>query len=100
VVIRASGDLDMLTAGAFHEALWPRFAAAGERTIVLDLSGIGFLGSAGLAELVAARDTVSGKGVSLVLVASARSVLRPLEVTGLLPLFQVFESVEAALREV
>jgi anti-sigma B factor antagonist len=99
VVIRVAGEFDMLTASPFHDALWPRLDTTG-RTVVLDLTEVGFLGSSGLAELVAARDTVTRAGGSLVLVADGRTVLRPLEVTGLLHLFPVHDSVEAALREV
>jgi anti-sigma B factor antagonist len=98
-VLRLTGDLDLLTAGVLHDRLWPHLDRANS-AIVLDFTQVGFLGSAGLSELVAANDTATRGGVRLFLVASSRTVLRPLEITGLRPLFQVFDSVEAALRQV
>ncbi|HEV2780715.1 MAG TPA: STAS domain-containing protein [Actinophytocola sp.] len=98
-VLRLTGDLDLLTAGVLHGRLWPHLERPNS-TVVLDFAQVGFLGSAGLSELVAANDTATKNGVRLVLVASSRTVLRPLEITGLRSLFQVFDSVEAALRQV
>jgi anti-sigma B factor antagonist len=95
-VMRLSGDLDLLTAPLLQRQLRPLLG--GEGTVLVDLTGIGFLGSAGLAELTAARDTAATNGSRIVLVASGRAVVRPLEVTGLYPIFEIRESVEAALE--
>jgi len=97
-VVSLRGDLDLLTAPVLHERLWPLLDKA-ERTVLVDLGDVGFLGSAGLAELAAAHDLATRHGARIVLVASARTVLRPLEVTGLNTLFPTFDSVEAALRD-
>jgi anti-anti-sigma factor len=91
-VVGLRGDLDLLTAPLLREALRPLIDAAG--AVLVDLSGVEFLGSSGLAELAAAQDG----GARIVLVASGRAVVRPLEVTGLAPLFQIYESVDAALK--
>jgi anti-sigma B factor antagonist len=98
IVVRASGEIDMLTAQVLHEHVSPCLVESG-RLVLLDLTGVGFLGSAGLAELVATRDVASRNGVRLRLVANSRVVLRPLEVTGLLELFEVFATVDAARNE-
>jgi anti-sigma B factor antagonist len=98
VVLSLSGDLDLLTSPLLHERLWPLLGQPDGR-VVVDLSEVGFLGSAGLAELAAAHDTGTRQGVRIVLVASTRAVLRPLEVTGLHTLFPMFDSVESALRD-
>jgi anti-sigma B factor antagonist len=98
VVVRLIGDLDLLTATRFRERLRPLLDQPGQ-TVLVELSGLSFLGSAGLAELAAAHDTATKIGARIVLVANARAVLRPLEVTGLHTLFPIFESVEAAWRE-
>ena len=96
VVVRVAGDLDLMTATVFHDQVWPVLGENGA-TVVLDLSGVGFLGSAGLAELVGANDRTALSGGRLVLVASSRTVLRPLEITGLNALFRIEESLDSAL---
>ncbi len=90
------GDLDLRTAPLLRAALQPLAHAAG--TVLVDLSGLDFLGSAGLAELAGAQDAASGNSSRIVLVASGRAVVRPLEVTGLATLFQIYETVDAALE--
>lgn len=98
VVVHVTGDLDLYTASVLHERLWPHLEQ--NDMVVIDLSGVAFLGSAGLSELVAAHDTATRNGVRIRLVATGHAVLRPLEVTGLRTAFDIVDSVEAALREV
>lgn len=95
-VVTVHGDLDLRTAPLLQEALRPPVQGPG--AVIVDLRDVDFLGSAGLAELAGAQNTASGNGARLVLVASGRVVLRPLEVTGLATLFDIFESVDAALE--
>lgn len=95
-VVALSGDVDLLTAGVLHDRLWPHLRA-GNSAVVLDLTGVDFLGSAGLSELVAAREAATRTELRLLLVASSRVVLRPLEITGLRSLFAIYDTVAAAL---
>jgi len=86
VVLRVSGELDMLTAPILTEYVQEQFgrdAASGPRTVVFDLTRVSFLGSAGLAVLAHAQTAAAGRGDAVQIVATARAVLRPLEVTGL-----------------
>ena len=64
---------------------------------MLDLSDVTFLGSAGLAVLVAAKDAADARGNTLRLVCGSRIVTRALEATGLLTLFDVADGVPQAL---
>jgi len=66
--------------------------------VVLDLTEVTFLGSAGLAVLGAAKDQVERNGKTLKLVCGSRIVTRALEATGLLSLFEVADGVPEALR--
>lgn len=97
-VVRLTGDLDMLTSPVLRDHLQPLLGPA-DRAVLIDLSGVDFLGSAGLAELAAANDTATRNGVRLALVATNRAVRRPLEITGLHTVFTMFDSVEAALHQ-
>ena len=87
VVLRVSGEIDMLTAPVLSEHVQEQFArpepGGTPRTLVFDLTRVSFLGSAGLAVLAHAQTTAADRGDAVQVVANARAVLRPLEVTGL-----------------
>jgi anti-sigma B factor antagonist len=81
-VAEVRGDLDTTTACAFDG--WVREHWAGRDDLVLDLDGVGFLASAGIAVLMGLRLDAPGHGVRLHLAGrSNRAVRRPLEVLGL-----------------
>ncbi len=95
-VLAVSGEVDMLTAPQLRaDAL--RHLDAGS-TLVLDMSGVSFLGSAGLAVLVEASQHAKRRDAAFRVVAVKRAVTRPLAATGLGEVFSVFESVEQALE--
>jgi anti-anti-sigma factor len=95
-VVRLTGDLDLLTAPLLHDQLWPLLAGP-DGMVIIDLSGVVFLGSAGLSELAAASDTAGRHGTVMRLVADTHAVLRPLEVTGMHTLFPIFDTVDSAV---
>jgi len=81
VVISVSGTLDMLTAPQLEAAV----AAALSRhpaAIIVDLSGVDFLASAGMAVLVAVRDRAEGV-FEFRVVADGPATSRPLRLVGL-----------------
>jgi anti-sigma B factor antagonist len=96
-LLQASGEIDILSAPALRSALLPALETA-ER-VVLDLSGVSFLGSSGLAVLVEARDQAQQGGHGLRLVCSSRIVLRALEATGLRDLFDIAADLPTALAD-
>jgi anti-anti-sigma factor len=96
VILHVAGEIDLLTAAVLGERLREHIDPS-SRMLVLNLTEVSFLGSAGLAEIVSASQTGADLGARLVLVATNRAVLRPLEVTGLLSLFTVYETVDAAI---
>ena len=93
-VVRASGEIDILSAPALRTALLPALESAEQ--VVLDLSDVSFLGSSGLAVLVEARDQAQRSDHHLRLICSSRIVLRALEATGLRELFDVVTDPPAA----
>jgi anti-anti-sigma factor len=97
VVIAATGEVDTLTAPLLRD---PLLAAVDDAALtVLDLSGVQFLGSSGLAVLVEARGRAQEGGRRLRLVCEVRMVLRALEATGLRSLFEVVTDLPTALRD-
>jgi anti-sigma B factor antagonist len=95
-VMHVVGEIDTLTAPVLRSRLDEQVSAA--RLLVLDLTDVTFLGSAGLAVLVAAKDDADRRRHTLRLVPGSRIVTRALEATGLLGLFDIAEGVPQALE--
>lgn len=95
-VVHVVGEIDTLTAPVLRGRLDEHLPAV--TLLVLDLSEVSFLGSAGLAVLVAAKDDADRRGHVLRLVCGSRIVTRALEATGLMDLFDVADGVPQALR--
>lgn len=95
VVATVSGEVDMLTAPALRAVVLAELDDCA--VLVIDLSGVGFLGSAGLAVLVEASHEAQRRQVELRLVAGGRAVRRPLEITGLAEVLTTFPSRDDAV---
>jgi anti-sigma B factor antagonist len=94
-VVHVVGEIDTLTAPVLRAQLDEHIPTV--PLLVLNLSDVTFLGSAGLAVLVAAKDAADARGHTLRLVCGSRIVIRALEATGLLTLFDVADGVPEAL---
>jgi anti-anti-sigma factor len=93
-VLAVSGEIDLATIPAFEgaiaEALTQRPTA-----LIVDLSAVDFLASAGLQALVATHEKVSGTaGFAVVAVGPATS--RPIELTGLDQILSLHSSLRDA----
>lgn len=93
-VVTVSGDLDMLTAPQLRGLLGELLAQT-PKVLVVDLTAVAFLGSAGLAALMRAHEQAGG--VELRIVASAREIHRAFTVTGLDEVLALYPSRDAAL---
>jgi anti-sigma B factor antagonist len=101
VVLQVAGEVDTLTAPALGEALTALLTEGeGAATVAVDLSGVGFLASSGLAALIHAAHRAGAQGRALHLVGGSRAVTRPLEVTGSDRLFALHPDLSALLGEV
>lgn len=78
-VVAVGGEIDLSTAPELREIL-VRVASRGHDDVVLDLSDVTFLGSAGAVMLLGAASAVSTR--PMVLVADDPAVRRPLELLG------------------
>lgn len=96
VVLQVEGEVDMLTAPNLDVAVTLQLDAAPAH-LVLDLSGVSFLGSSGLAVLIRAATAAAACNVQLDLVTESRAVLRPLEVTRTAEQFTIHSTLDMAL---
>jgi anti-sigma B factor antagonist len=94
VVVALRGELDVTDAASVAAALTP--VAAREREIIIDLAGLEFIDSSGLAALVLVRKHARHVGGDLILAGPQREVLRVLTVTRLLDVFSVHTCEEKA----
>jgi len=92
------GTLDLATAPSLRAALLEA-AEHGRHEIIVDLSLLEFLDSTGLGALIGARKRAAENKGSVRLVAQEGQILRLLRITGLLDVFAVYPSVEAALAD-
>ncbi len=84
VVVRAGGELDILTAPRLSQQLDRAEAiVVPPAPVVLDLTGLTFLGSAGLSVLLEHHERCLALGSRLRIVPGGRAVTRPLSMTGL-----------------
>ncbi len=106
LVEKAIGDVLVLdargriTLGEETEALRNRiseYARAGQLRILLDLGGVTYIDSAGLSTLVAGYTTVRREGGDLKLLNLTRRVHDLLQITRLSTVFDLFDSLPAAL---
>ncbi len=85
-VVHLEGDLDGKTGPAIQEQLLPFVTEY--RNLVLDLSKIDFMSSAGLRVLLSLQRQMTFKG-RFVLVGLSQQIINTMSVTGLLELFSV-----------
>lgn len=66
--------------------------------IVLDLGKLGFVDSAGLGALIAARTTAVNRGAGIKLANLTKKLRDALTITKLVTVFDVYDSVDAAIK--
>jgi anti-sigma B factor antagonist len=97
LVVRLSGEIDIATTEFAAEAIRAAVVPPA-RVVLIDVSAVTFCSSAGLGNLVEARQLAGQHGIDLALVGVGRPVDRPLTITGLGRDFRIFASVEDALQ--
>jgi anti-sigma B factor antagonist len=95
VVVRLEGQIDGRTAPQIQS----RISALIEpgRNIVLDLTDVTYLSSAGLRLLATTQRNVTDNDGQLVLVGLSERIRDTMSITGFLPVFRTYETVEAAM---
>ncbi|PWR12807.1 anti-sigma factor antagonist [Micromonospora sicca] len=94
-VLEVRGELDMATSPQLREGL-QRLVDAGDRQVVVDLAGVGFMDSSGLGALVVMFKALRDVGGRLSLAAVQPAVRRVLTVTSVDRVIHVHDSVQAA----
>jgi anti-anti-sigma factor len=96
-VLEVSGEIDMVTAPQLQQAIDEAWRAdAGAPAVVVDLSEVTFLASAGLAVL-AASTRGAPEAARLLVVAHGPATARPIQLTGLTEFLDLYPTAAEAL---
>jgi anti-anti-sigma factor len=93
-VVAVSGEVDLSTVPAFEAAIDDALTR-GPGALVIDLSGVDFLASAGLQTLVATHERI-GKDVGFAVVADGAATSRPIQLTGLDQVLSLYPTIDEA----
>lgn len=95
LVIMVDGDLDAATVDYLQLVLWPRLSATVD-TLLVALTGVGFLGVSGLQLLSCAHLRAQTRGVAFGLVLDGGEAERAVRMAGLKQALPCFATVEQA----
>ncbi len=95
-VLSIRGEIDVSTAPELRDCL-RALSQSGHQTAVVDLGQVTFLDSTALGVLVSGLKRFRESGGDLRLVVTGRSVMKVLEITGLVEVFPIFYTVDAAV---
>lgn len=101
MVVRVAGEVDLVTVQQLDDELTAAendLPQAGH--LVLDLTGVDFMASAGLSMLIKHDQRCRDAGKELRIVSGNRTVARTLLITGLTETLNMYETLDAALDTV
>jgi anti-sigma B factor antagonist len=95
-VVEMAGDIDSNTAPQAQERILP-LAQSGSK-LLLDMSAVGYMSSAGLRMLLSMYRQVSRQNGTMVLVGLAEEIKDTMAVTGFLNFFTIRDTVDEGLK--
>jgi anti-sigma B factor antagonist len=97
-ILVVSGEVDWNTSPELHKTLIPLFAENPE-AIVLDLSGVSFMDSSGIATLIEGLQSSMRSEIPFRLSGLIPTIKHALKIANMDDLFDIFDSREAALKD-
>lgn len=101
VIVSVKGDVDSSTVGELAAHLTTALGLASTqpvRPVVIDLLAVDFFGSAALNAVLDCHEDAKAAGTAVRLVADHDQVLRPIQVTELDRIFEIYPTLSAALQ--
>jgi anti-sigma B factor antagonist len=95
-VVAVAGRVDSNTAPAFEDTL-NEVIKGGQRNLILELSGVEFMSSAGLRGMVSGLKACKRGGGELILATPSARVVDVLQLAGLTSLFRTFDDLTTAV---
>jgi anti-anti-sigma factor len=102
LLVQVEGRIDHTTARAFEDTLLPLLdgCVAGGKKVVLDLSGVAYMSSAGLRVLTLAARQCRKQGGDIVIAALQPLLQEVFRISRFDTVFKIFKSVPEALVEI
>jgi anti-sigma B factor antagonist len=94
VVVEVEGEIDIATTKQVRRTI-EQLVDDGRRAVIVDMSRVAFVDSAGIADLIRASGAAGRRGVEFVVRSPSRAVRRMLEITGLDQLLVIRDEPEA-----
>ncbi len=98
VIVALEGDVDLQSSPDARKVLLE--CVGRKKPVLVDLSGVGYIDSSGVASLVESLQTARKAGSNLILVAVSEGALRVLQLARLDKVFTICDSVEDGLGQV
>ncbi len=98
-VIRVEGEIDMFTSPNLRDKLLPYFEK-NVNGIIVDLSGVSFMDSSGIATLVEGLQWSKKNNKKFVLTGLGKTVYNALSLTKLENVFSIKDDLDTALKEI
>ena len=98
VIVALEGDVDLQSSPDARKVLLE--CVARKKPVLVDLSGVGYIDSSGVASLVESLQTARKGGSTLVLVSVSDGALRVLELARLDKVFTICDTIEDGLAQV
>lgn len=96
VTVKVTGRMDAVTAPGFDQECG-RWIEEGNKDLIVDLSGLEYISSAGLRVILGVGKKVKAQGGSLTFGGMSGMVKEVFEISGFSSIFPVYDSLEAAL---
>ncbi len=97
VLMQLKGDVDMNTSPDVRGSLGAAFKQGGAKALLIDLSGVRYMDSSGIATLVEALQNCMKQGMRLRLVDLSPSVRDVFELARLTSVFEIFPNMGEAM---
>ncbi len=98
VIVALEGDVDLQSSPDARKVLLE--CVGRKKPVLVDLSGVGYIDSSGVASLVESLQTARKSGSNLILVAVSEGALRVLQLARLDKVFTICDSVEDGLSQI
>jgi anti-sigma B factor antagonist len=96
-IVAINGELDGKTAPEAQAKILP--LAGGDVSLLIDMSQVGYMSSAGLRMMLLIYRQIGASGGSVALIGLTEEIEETMELTGFLSYFDTFDSVESAIEK-
>jgi anti-sigma B factor antagonist len=98
VVMDIAGKLSAGEAGLNFRGVFQRCVTEGSEKFLINLSGVSYIDSSGLGELITSHNSLRNRGGGVKLLNPTKRIRDLLQMTKLLGVFEIFEDETAALQ--